>query len=475
MEKNLKTVKTITILLGAILIAVVAFVGLYVKDYGIWRNILPDFNLGMELDGKRELHYVLDNSEEEKEVYVDANGNYAGEVKEETPSNTEISLDTNEQSTENIEEPKEDKTEVEGYTKETRTIKTNEESSITKENFEKAKKVIQSRLEKMDVYEYNIRLDSITGEIIIELPDNENLSIEQALISTVGKIEIIDDQNGLILMDDSNLKEAKLLASNNNNSYQAYLQLEFEKDGKDKLKDISNKYQTVTAEDGTETTNYISIKMDDQVIRTTYFGEELETGMLQIPMGEETEDFNEYREIAQSVSMIVDILNGDALPLTYTLSSDNRINSVLTNDVKLVAEIVAVVAVAVVSLYLIIKFKLEGLKASILTLGYLGLLNLILRYTNVAITVNALIAIVAVVIINYIFVIKYLKRLKSNQMKKIALLETMKKMYLAIIPICAISIIFTFMSSVVISSIGMILFWGLFLQALYNYLFIINI
>ncbi len=475
MEKNLKTVKTITILLGAILIAVVAFVGLYVKNYGIWRNILPDFNLGMELDGKRELHYVLDNSEEEKEIYVDAGGNYAGEVKEETPSNTEISLDTNDQSAEKTEEPEEDKTEVEGYTKETRTIKANEDSSITKENFEKAKKVIQSRLEKMDVYEYNIRLDSITGEIIIELPDNENLSLEQALVSTVGKIEIIDYQNGLILMDDSTLKEAKMLASNNNNSYQAYLQLTFEKDGKDKLKDISNKYQTVTAEDGTETTNYISIKMDDQVISTTYFGEELATGVLQIPMGQATEDFDEYKEVAQSVSMIVDILNDDALPLKYTLSSDNRINSVLTNDVKLVAEIVTIVAIAVVSLYLIIRFKLEGLKASILTLGYLGLLNLILRYTNVAITVNALIATVAVVIINYIFVIKYLKRLESNQMKKIALLETMKKMYLAIIPICAISIIFTFMSSVVISSIGMILFWGLFLQALYNYLFIINV
>ncbi len=475
MEKKLKTVKTITILLGAVLIAVVAFVGLYVKEYGIWRNILPDFNLGMELDGKRELHYVLDNSEEEKEVYVDADGNYAGEVKEETTSSTQISLDTNEQSAENTEEPEEDKTDVEGYTKETRTIKTNEDSSITKENFEKAKKIIQARLEKMDVYEYNIRLDTITGEIIIELPDNENLSLEQAMISTVGKIEIIDYQNGLILMDDSNLKNAKMLASNNNNSYQAYLQLTFEKEGRDKLKDISNKYQTTTAEEGTETTNYISIKVDDQVISTTYFGEELATGVLQIPMGEATEDFNEYKEIAQSVSMIVDILNEDALPLTYTLSSDNRINSVITDDVKVIVEIVAIVLIAVVSLYLIIRFKLEGLKAAILTLGYLGLFNIILRYTNVAITINALIATIAVVIINYIFVIKYLKRLKTNQIKKIALLETMKKMYLAIIPICIISIIFTFMSSIVISSIGMILFWGLFLQALYNYVFIINV
>ena len=67
MEKFLKRVKTLAILLIAILISVIAFCGLYVQEYGIWKNILPEFDLGMELNGFRELRYVLDNSEEKNE------------------------------------------------------------------------------------------------------------------------------------------------------------------------------------------------------------------------------------------------------------------------------------------------------------------------------------------------------------------------------------------------------------------------
>ncbi len=471
MEENLKKIRTITILLGAVFIAVIAFVGFYTNQYGIWVNRLKDFNLGMELNGKRELHYVLDNSENEKEIYLDKDGNYAGDVATNN-SNTSISLETEDGETT---QPEDDKTNIEGYTKETRTVKVNEESNITKENFEKAKKIIQARLEKLEVYEYNIRLDNVTGEIIIELPDDENLDIELPTISSVGNFEIIDAQTGLILMKDSDLKKAKVLYSTETTGYQAYLQLEFNDEGKEKLKEISNKYQATFAEDGTQTSNNISIKMDDQVLSTTYFGEEMSTGVLQLRMGNVVTTQEDRIELAKSLTMITNILNEEKLPLTYTLSSDNRVSSVLTQEVKTIAEIVAIVLIALVSLYLVLRFKLEGFKSAILTLGYLGLLNIIIRYTNVVITVNGLIAVVAVVIINYVFVINYLKRLGTSEMKRTALLDTMKKIYLAIVPICVISIIFTFMSSVVISSIGMILFWGLFVQALYNYLFITNI
>ena len=192
MEKKLKVVKTIAILLVAILIAVIAFVGLYVKEYGIWRNILPDFKLGMELSGTRELHYVLDDSEEEKEVYLDSEGNYAGEVASNS-SDTTVSLETENGQTENT------STDIDGYTKETRTIKANEDSSINKENFEKAKNILQKRLETLDLYEYNIRQDTVTGEIVVEVPDDDKIETEEALISTVGNIEITDYQTGLVL------------------------------------------------------------------------------------------------------------------------------------------------------------------------------------------------------------------------------------------------------------------------------------
>ena len=191
MEKNLKKIRTIAILLIVVLISLIAFVGLYVKEYGIWRNLLPEFNLGMELEGIRELHFVLDNEESEKEVYVDSEGNYAGEVLDNTDSSTQVSVET--EGEETIEE-QDTGTDIEGYTRETRTIKANEDVVLNQESYEQSKRIIQTRLEQAQVPEYNIRLDNITGNLILEVPENEMTDVAYELTLAQGKFEIIDGQ-----------------------------------------------------------------------------------------------------------------------------------------------------------------------------------------------------------------------------------------------------------------------------------------
>lgn len=471
MEKNLKKVRTIAILLIGVLISIIAFVGIYVKEYGIWKNVLPDFKLGMELEGVKELHYVLDDSEEEKEVYVDSEGNYSGEVLENDSSDTSVSLET--ENSETVEAQNENSKDIEGYTRETRTIKANEDDVINDVNFEIAKNILQERLETLDLYEYNIRQDTVTGEIIVEVPDDDKIEQEQSMISTVGNIDVIDYQTGLILIKDSNIKKATMIGNNTSEGYQAYLILDFDKQGTEKLKEISNKYQAVTDENGEETKNYISIQMDGQTLITTYFSEEIANGSLQLPMGQATQDYNEYVETAKTVSMIADIINQDTMPLAYTLSSDNHIGSVVTEDVIQKVTIVFIAIILLISLYLIVKYKFEGFKSAILCIGYIGLLSIIIRYTNVIITINSLIALVSVIVINYLFNIRFLNKSKSNNDRKSVFIQTMKELYLAIVPVCIISVIFTLMSSVVISSIGMVLFWGILIQAIYDCLLIL--
>ena len=80
MEKVLKVVRTIAILLIVVLISVASFCGVYVQDIGIWKKVMPKYTLGMELEGMRELSFVLDDSEVTREVYVDDEGNYKGDV-----------------------------------------------------------------------------------------------------------------------------------------------------------------------------------------------------------------------------------------------------------------------------------------------------------------------------------------------------------------------------------------------------------
>lgn len=483
MEKNLKRIKTVAVVLIVLLISAVAFGGLYVKNQGVWENVLKKFRYGMELDGIRELRFVLDTSEEEKEIYLDSEGNYAGDVAEEkeTTSSPEISLvDESGNSVENAQtdatqtdtqaEPKENKEDdvLANYTKEKRVIKANEDADINIDNFEKTKKIIQKRLETIDLYEYNIRLDNVTGELVLEVPDNDNVEIEESLVATEGKFEVVDHQNGLVLLNNSNIKQASATFTNNESGYQVYLIIQLDKEGTEKLKEISKTYVSKSDEAGNTTTKYVSVELDDRELLQTYFGDELTNGVLQIPLGQATQEQEDFRVAYASTERVAEILNLDTLPLNYKISADNFIQSSVTQEVKLIAIVSFSIIVVILLIVMSIKYKANGIKFAILNIGYIAILTLVLRYTNVLITINSLIAFVGVVGINILFTFKLLENLKKNDDVKLVFIETMKKLYLAIAPVVVIAVIFTFMTGAVISSIGMVLFWGLAVQALYS-------
>jgi len=70
---------------------------------------------------------------------------------------------------------------------------------------------------------------------------------------------------------------------------------------------------------------------------------------------------------------------------------------------------------------------------------------------------------------------KFKKELNETSIISKEFLKSMKELYLTIITVCIIAIIFTFMSASIINSVGMVLFWGLLVQALYNSLVILGL
>lgn len=487
MEGKIKKIITIVVILATILLSLIAFLGLYVNENGVWKNSVPDFDFGMELGGFRELRFILDTSEQEKEIYLDSNGNYAGDVVEEQTTQPEISLEnpiTGEKTETTAEELTTEKTEpivesaedeeLAGYTKEKRTIKVNPDENFTKENFEKAKKIICERLETINLHEFNIRLDEITGELVVEVPDDNNLQLEENLIITPGNIVISDSKTGLNLIDDSMVKKVYVLSSNTEEGYQSYFEIEFNKDGAKKLQEISQKYIKFTNENGDEETKTIAIAIDGSKLIDLYFDPERPVNnSIQIPVGQPYTDYETYVQYASSLNSTAVVLNTPTMPLVYKLASDNLVKSEITENMMNISKIAFSVAIAVISVIIIVKYKTNGLKQAILAIGYIAVVVLIIKYTNIKITLNAIIAFISIVVINYIFNFKLLSKLKNDINKKEALKEVLKEMYLTLIPLCIISVIFTFMSSVVISSIGMILFWGLFMQALFSLLILI--
>ena len=161
-----------------IFVSVVAFVGVYQKENGVWRNLVADYQYGMDVEGARELRFAVDDTEEEKYVYVDEQGNNKGEVWKDGSSVTQETEENSEnaEETENVEEVP--------YAKETRKIKVNPDDKLTKENFEQAKKIIQKRLKEEELDEYNLRIDDVTGKLVIESEnDDKTIHLVEQLVS----------------------------------------------------------------------------------------------------------------------------------------------------------------------------------------------------------------------------------------------------------------------------------------------------
>ena len=231
---------------------------------------------------------------------------------------------------------------------------------------------------------------------------------------------------------------------------------------------MTAKYVPVVDAEGNTTTPYVEVRLDNQPMISTHFQEAIETGTVHVPMGNVTTDITEYNELFLSVSEIASLINEENLPLQYVLTDEVSVQSRVTNNEKIIATIVYAVLTVIVSLYMIIKYKTEGLRQALFSIAYVAALSIVFRYTNVLITYNSLIALFGIIVINYIFAIKLLNKLKTEENRKVALKETLKELYLTIIPVCIVAVIFTFMSAAIINSVGTTIFWGLLVQLLFS-------
>ena len=415
MESILKKVRIIAILLISIFIIAMGFCGIYAQVKGIWENVLPKYNLGMELSGYKEYTFELDTNEETKDVYVDENGNYKGTVEN---ANTSVAS-------------------VQGqYKIESRTIKANEPSQITIENFEKVK------------------------------------DIEISIVTTIGKLEFVDQETGVVVLDDANLIAASPYSrTEETGEYGVYLQLEFEESVKEKLAELTRTYTESVSGTGEKKIKYIEVRIDGVPFIETYFQKEITSGIVHVPVGDLTTDHEEYHRLLESVTEISNLINEENIPLQYVANSEIIVgpNSILEEYGNIIKIAILLIFVAI-SIYMIVRFKFEGLRQAIFALTYIALITIIFRYAKVIITVNSLIALAGCIIINYVFSIKFLKKLQKLENRKMALKETLKEIYLSIVPVCIIAVIFTFMIETVISSVGMTLFWGLLIQVILSLL-----
>ena len=489
----MKKIKIITMIVLVILITMVSFFGVYVHVQNRMENQVRDYALDMDLDGARYVKLVVNR--ESSDVIKDAEGNEV-ETEEEM---------TDEQLAEK------------GYTKES--VPNNSEDSLTVENYEKSKSIIEERLKEQGVEEYEISLNDENGDILIQIPENDHTDNFVSNMNTVGKFEIIDADTQEVLMDNGDIKLANVMYGTDTTSSSTgtvvYLNIEFNKEGTEKLKNISNTYieaqstdtnttnttdnttsENTTSEDGNTTANTstdenttnetnttentttkeITMKIDDEEIMTTSFDEPIENGRLQLSIGSATTDTDTLQENINSASTMASVLDSGNLPIQYDIETNEYILSDITStQIEYVVLAVGIVLLIGFIIF-IIRYKLNGFLSSIAFIGLVSIYLLVIRYTNVSISIQGIVGIIVTIILNYIFINKVLSKIKkSEDDKKLenvkqGIKDSYKEFFIRIIPICISIIVLCFANWSTISSFGMVMFWGIALIAIYNYL-----
>ena len=433
MERKLK-ITLITLLI--VLLAIISFAGLFVQNTKFMDNLIPEYSLGMDLEGYRVISLLI--SDEEETVYYDKDGNVVSSAQDDGTSEK---------------------------------IPVNREEDLTKENYIKSRDLMKQRLTHLGIPEYLIRLDEKTGSVTVQIPENSMTDMASQFLYTRGEFELKDADTGEVLLDSSNIKEVTLGYSTVSTGTAVYLSFEFNKDSIEKLREISTTYVTTTDEEGEKVEKEVTLSIDGSTLLTTTFDEEITNGVIPINLGTSTDSatINSYISQARNIALLV---NDGPIPLEYTVDQNRYIKSDITLEEVLVPNIAIVVILAIGFIVLIIKYKKLGLFAIISYIGYVAILLLAIRLFNLVVTLEGICGIVIAMVLNYILLIYLLHSLKYAKKDlaqyKIAYNKAIISMVLVLIPTLIIGIVLCFASWNPAYSFGTIIFWAVFIMAIYN-------
>lgn len=490
----MKKVKILTIVLAIILVTLIAFGGIYLPTQNRMENKVKDYELGRELDSQRVIELKIketstDNSEENSSEETTDSGNTEETEKSEETTSTEN------KSTEN---------------------------ELTEKDYENAKKIMENRLQALGAQDYTISLDKENGTVRVELAENDNVDMYIYYLYASQKITIKDTESKDILLNDDMIKGAKYSYSNDSKgAYQVYEEIELTKDGQAKINELLNDYALLatdvteienakkasesestktesTSEENTESTentdeqNTESTESTEStetqstteetssnsettkktaklyVNDTTYDISKIEKGKITVKIGSSSTNTTSVNNNISKAAEIAMLENAGKLPADYELDTNRYEYSSITQKEIIYFAITMLAILVIILLVYCIIYKKSGILASISFVGFVSIFSLLIRYTNVAISIEGISAIIIVMIINLIINREILSKTKKMNLVNEAVKSTYKNIYLKLIPVGILTIVFCLSKWESLSSFGMIMFWGLVLTAIYN-------
>ena len=436
----MKKVKITTIILAIILIVLVAFGGVYIKTQNRMEDKVKEYSLGRALKGERLIELkISDGSTEGK------------------------------------------------------TAPSEEEKNV--ENYETVKKTIEKRLKSLKAQDYTISLNKENGVIRVELPEDDQTDDLAYYLIASGKVEIKEKDTSTELLNEKMVKKAQYTyTSNADGEYQVYLEIALTEDGQAKIEEIKNNYailkddvdavESATKSDesadssdeaNTESTENADTSTEEtkkvaklSIAGTEYDVDKIEKNKIRVKMGSQTSNTTTVNNSMAKAAELTMLINSGKYPIDYEVQNNRFVHSDITNEQLLYFAGAVAVILLVIFVVLTIKYKSKGFLASISCIGFIALLSLVLRYTNVIITIEGIGAIILTILIDLKLSQMMLNKTKILNVVSEAVKSSYKELFLKLVPIMIVSIVFCFSGWTNLSSFGMIMFWGFILIAVYN-------
>lgn len=453
-QKKLNIVLTILIV---VLVSLISFGGIYYKNKNAYSNKLPNYILGADLTGYRR---VILNPENTNDSSTQDENDTTNETANTSDSNnTENTNDANE-STNSID---------------------------NSSNYAKSAEIIRARLKALGIENYTVSCNKNTGKIEMNLPEDDRTDVILSDIVETGKFKITDSDTGDVLIDNSDVRSASLTEQTSSSSSYEVLNINFTTKGANKFKNITEKYQNNVSESSNENSSNdensssdnesssnkkVKISIDDSELLSTTFSEIVDNGQLSLTMGYSSSMTDEQKNSAKNLCAIIE---NDSLPVEYKVEENSYVAPEMdANQIKAMICIEGAIAL-ILALYMIIKFRIQGLMQTIISIGYIAILLIVIRLANVSITTAGICAVLVSYITSYIYGYMLLKNIygkKDLSKKEISkLLKKISQKYcLVLIPILIITIIYCLTKWTSLYSFGMIMFWGIIISIIYNIL-----
>lgn len=467
MKKGNVLLKVIAVL-AIILLSLISFLGIYRRNLNMWENVIPKFQFSKELGETRIYEFIVDTKSTKKVPNPNASTDTT-EDNTNNEQNSETAVESSEESTqttegENVEQSSE---EANGTEEDLKTIDVpvNDQSALTTENYKKSKKIIENRLRDYGITDTTVSVDENDGKIVITAPYEDSSKYLIDLMTTPGKIEIVDTDTSEVLIPESMINKATVYYQQSDTTsleddevrYNLGVRLSFNSEGQKKLREISKNYIEKTDEEGNSTQKTITVKLDDKDRFTTWFPAEGE--FTELPMklydGVSADDEDNWNKMYNDCVIIQNSINSETLPIVYRLNTGTFIESEISNNFVKYLSILGIIILAIVAIISIVKYKKLGIFIALIEVAYIAIHLLLIRLAGVKLAISGLLTIAFMAFANYI-----LLRILVTKEKVIEKIDAFGKFIIALIPFIITMIVFTLGKEINVQSIGMVGIWG---------------